>query len=190
MSGGVNSAVEADDELLGGIARGNQRAFETLYRRFESRIFRYVSGLLKDTTVAEEVTCEVFFDLWRNATTFRGESAVSTWIFSIARHKALSALRKKAPPHESEDVIERLPGEGSDPEKTAAASDLRGKVRQALDLLSPEHREVLELSLYHDLSYEEIAGIAGAPVNTVKTRAFYARQEMKKILRSMGIEQA
>jgi RNA polymerase sigma-70 factor (ECF subfamily) len=182
--------AENDRELLRRIARRNQAAFETLYRRFENRIFRYVAGFLRDRTVTEDVTCEVFFDVWRNAPTFRGESAVSTWIFSIARHKALSARRRNPPPHEAGAVIETLAAEAGDPEETAAARDLGAKVRQALERLSPEHREALELSLYHDLSYEEIAEIAGAPVNTVKTRAFYARGELRKILARMGIEHA
>lgn len=188
MSHGASGQSESDATLLERAARSDERAFEVLYRRFESRIFRYVAALTKDTAVAEELTSETFFEVWRGAATFRGASSVSTWIFGIARHKTFSLLRQRKPPAESIDGAGPIPAEDAGPEEIAATGALQHKVRRALERLSPEHREALELSLYHDLSYEEIARIAGCPVNTVKTRAYYARREMKKILTKMGID--
>ena len=84
------------------------------------------------------------------------------------------------------EVSEELAAGEQDVLTTMTEIEACEQVRKALDKLSPEHREVIELSLYHDFGYDQIALIAGCPVNTVKTRAFHARQQLKRHLAGLA----
>lgn len=171
-----------DRALLAQVAAGSEPALEALYRRHETRLFRYLTGMMGgDAGRAGEVTCETFFEVWKQASTFRGESSVSTWIVAIARHRALSLLRRSRRA-ESDDAIAEMAAD--DPDALARVTDREtvDRVREALTALSPEHREALELACSQDFSYTDIARILDCPVNTVKTRVYYARQHLKRAL--------
>lgn len=179
---------DGDRQLLEQVAAGSQQALETLYRRHETRLYRYLLGVLgRNESRASEVTCETFFEVWKEAGTFRGDSAVTTWIFSIARHRALSLLRRPERGG-NEEALEQIVADVPDPLQTLSSEESAAAVRRALETLSPEHREVLELACYNDFSYPDIAKIVGCPVNTVKTRAYYARQQLKRALTNLGHE--
>lgn len=179
----MNLAEAPDAEVLAAVASGSQDALEVLYRRFEPRLHRYLVGMVGgDTARAEDAMTEAFFDVWRQAGRFRGASAVSTWVYGIARHKALSLLRQRAPTSVPDEVLDQVPADEPDPLADVAQAEATERVRAALARLSPAHREVLELSFYQEFGYEQIAEIVGCPVNTVKTRVFYARQQLKSSL--------
>jgi RNA polymerase sigma-70 factor (ECF subfamily) len=181
----LESASDAD--LLRAVASGDQAALEALYRRLGQRVFRYLVGILNgDAARAEDALSEAFFDVWRDAGAFREQSSVATWVFGIARHKALTLARRTQSTRYAEEVDEDYASAEEDVLTIMTESEAAEQVRQALSKLSPEHREVLELSLYHDFGYEQIATIAGCPVNTVKTRAFHARRELKRHLAALG----
>jgi RNA polymerase sigma-70 factor (ECF subfamily) len=172
----------SDGDLLREVARGSEAALETLYRRHEQRVFRYAAGILRgDTDRAADVTCETFFEIWKRAGSFRGESAPTTWFLGIARFKALSLVRR-ARPTAGEESLANLPAEGPDPLEAIDGSQRAAHVRRALESLSAEHREVLELAIWHELPYPEIAQLTGCPLNTVKTRAYYARRHLHQLL--------
>ena len=177
----MNLAAAPDAAVLAAIASGSQEALEVLYRRFEPRLFRYLVGMVGgDAGRAEDAMIEAFFDVWRQAGRFRGASSVSTWVYGIARHKALSLLRHRAPTSVPDEVLDQVSADAPDPLSDMAQAEATERVRWALDRLSPAHREVLELSFYQEFGYEQIAEIVGCPVNTVKTRVFYARQQLKR----------
>jgi RNA polymerase sigma-70 factor, ECF subfamily len=171
--------------VLAAVAAGDQAALEVLYRRLEGRLFRFVVGITGgDAGRAEDAVVETFMDVWRQAGSFRGASSVSTWIFGIARHKALTHVRRRGTTADGDaDVaLARLPADDPDALATLTATEAIERVRRALDQLSPAHREVIELTLYQEFSYEEVAEIVHCPVNTVKTRAFHARRHLQRLL--------
>lgn len=179
----MSLAAAPDAEVLAAIAAGNQEALEVLYRRLEGRLFRYLVGMVGgDAGRAEDAMAETFLDVWRQAGRFRGDAAVSTWVYGIARHKALSLLRRRVPASVEDEVLDQIAADTPDPLHDMTQAEAALRVRQALDRLSPAHREVLELSLYQEFAYEQIAEIVGCPVNTVKTRVFHARQQLKRHL--------
>ena len=92
----------SDEVLIGRIANGDRLAMQVLYARYHVRIFRFVVRMVRDESTAEDLISEVFLDVWRQAGRFEGRSAVSTWMLSIARFKALSALRRR--PEQELDV--------------------------------------------------------------------------------------
>jgi RNA polymerase sigma-70 factor (ECF subfamily) len=187
-TGEVGSGQGTSDEaLIGAIAAGDRRAMQALYARHNVRIYRFVLRLTNDSSLAEDIVSEVFIDVWRGAQAFKAKSRVSTWMLAIARHKALSALRRRSDEQLDEDAA-AIADPADDAETIIDDRDRSAVVRQCLLQLSTLHREVLDLVYYHEKSVGEIAEIVGAPVNTVKTRMFYARKRMQTMLEAAGVD--
>jgi RNA polymerase sigma factor (sigma-70 family) len=103
----VAARTTSDEMLLETIAEGGRTAMHVLYSRHNVRVYRFVLRMVRDTTLAEDLVSQVFLDVWRTASQFEGRSQVSTWLLSIARFKALTALRQRK--HEDidqDDVLE------------------------------------------------------------------------------------
>jgi len=173
---------DTDEALLAGIVRGDELAFETLFRSYQRRLFRYLVGLVRNGAVTEELVCETMTEVWRNARTFQGRSRVSTWIFGIASNKAKTALRRLQNQEADPELVLQLEDPNPGPADEIARQELAGQVRAALEHLTPEHRQVVELTFMHGFSYQEIATIVGCPVNTVKTRMFHAKRRLREAL--------
>lgn len=165
-----------DRVLLAAVRARDRRAFAELYRRYHPRLHGYLRRLLPGVAFADEVVDDVMFVVWTDANRFRGQSAVSSWIFGIAYRKAMSALRK--------EVRHQAPlDRAADPNAVATSpSQDADLLRAGLAELSADHRQVLELTYFCGFSYQEIAEIADCPVNTVKTRMFHARRRLKHLL--------
>jgi RNA polymerase sigma-70 factor, ECF subfamily len=178
----------SDEVLIGRIANGDRLAMQVLFARHHVRVYRFVLRLVGNPTVAEDLISEVFLDVWRQADRFEGRSAVSTWLLAIARFKALSALRKKPDEELDEEAAEAIEDSSDNPEVSLEKKDKSAALRQCLQKLSPEHREIIDLVYYHEKSVEEVAEIVGIPENTVKTRMFYARKKLAELLKAAGVE--
>jgi RNA polymerase sigma-70 factor (ECF subfamily) len=178
----------SDEALIERIASGDRLAMQVLYARHHVKVYRFVLRLVRNEATAEDLISEVFLDVWRQAGRFEGRSAVSTWLISIARFKALSALRKRSEAELDDAVAESVADEADDPERQMQKKDTSEVLRACLSKLSAEHREVIDLVYYHEKSVEEVAEIVGIPENTVKTRMFYARKKLAEELRVRGIE--
>jgi RNA polymerase sigma-70 factor (ECF subfamily) len=187
-TGEVGSGQGTSDEaLIGAIAAGDRRAMQALYARHNVRIYRFVLRLTNDSSLAEDIVSEVFIDVWRGAQAFKAKSQVSTWMLAIARHKSLSALRRRSDGQLDEDAA-AIADPADDAEAIVDEQDRSAVVRHCLSQLSTLHREVLDLVYYHEKSVDEVAEIVGAPINTVKTRMFYARKRMQTLLKAAGLD--
>ena len=136
----------------------------------------------------EDLVSQVFLDVWRTARQFEGRSQVSTWLLSISRFKALTALRQRR--HEDidqEDMLE-IADEADTPEASLERSTTSAILRACVAKLSPAHREIINLVYYHEKSVEEVGAIIGIPQSTVKTRMFYARKQLADLLRGAGVD--
>jgi len=178
----------SDEVLIGRIANGDRLAMQVLYARHHVRVFRFVVRLVRDEGMAEDLISEVFLDVWRQAGRFEGRSAVSTWMLGIARFKALSALRRRPNAELDEETAGAIEDPSDDPEISLEKKDKGSVLRKCLTELSAEHREIIDLVYYHEMSVEEAAQIVGIPENTVKTRMFYARKKLAELLKAAGIE--
>lgn len=138
---------------------------------------------------AEEVFQETMLEVWKKAKSFDGRSSPSTWVYSIARHKAMDMLRKEREELVDPEDFRHLPDQQPDVSQIVDNKNLAEELAKALQALSPIHREVLELTYYQGYSVEEIAKITGCPVGTVKTRMFHARRQLKELLISRGIKE-
>lgn len=162
-------------KLVDRIVAGDKGAMETLYEQYRPRLGRFVHRIVRDVDLTQELINDTMLAVWQSAGKFRRESTVSTWILGIAYRKSLAALRR----HKRHDeLIRQAPvtqGGGDGIPDYLARRDLDKLLRR----LSPEQRAVAELSFDFGYSYPEVADILDIPVNTVKTRMYYARKVMQ-----------
>jgi RNA polymerase sigma-70 factor, ECF subfamily len=151
--------ARSDEALLKAIAAGDQSAMRTLYARHNMRLYHFIVRLVTDAGRAEDLVSEVFIDVWRQADRFEGRSQVSTWILSIARFKALSALHRRRDTRIDEVDMELIEDSADTPEKVVLNLDRSAQLRICLAQLSRDHREILDLVYYQQKSIEEIAEV-------------------------------
>jgi RNA polymerase sigma factor (sigma-70 family) len=186
LAGQVPEARRSDDgsadeaALLQRVADGDRLAFETLYRGYFPRLTRFLQRVMRRPQVVEEVLNDAMLVVWRKAATFNGQSKVSTWIFAIAYHKALKAIKRFDEPVEYDDEAyeESQPG----PETQLMQKQRYALILEQIGRMSAEHRAVIELTYFHGCAYREIAQIMSCPVDTVKTRMFHARRRLRQFL--------
>jgi RNA polymerase sigma-70 factor (ECF subfamily) len=178
----------SDEALIGRIAAGDKLAMQLLFARHHVRVYRFVLRFVRDESLAEDLISEVFLDVWRQASRFERRSSVGTWLLAIGRHKALSALRGRRSELLDDEQAAAIEDPGDDPEMAVQKKDKSEILRDCLNGLSAEHREIIDLVYYHEKSVEEVAGIVGIPANTVKTRMFYARKRLSELLKAAGVD--
>jgi RNA polymerase sigma-70 factor (ECF subfamily) len=163
--------------------QGGRRPLEELYRRYEARLYGLGLRLLSDQGLAEELVQETFVRLWQQARRFDpARGSVGSFLFAIARRLAVDLWRRPSSrPFEPE--LQDQPA-SSDPVENLIQGLTIG---DALQTLSPHHRQVLELYLLEDRKQSEIAELLGLPLGTVKTRAYYALRAFKLALQERGI---
>jgi RNA polymerase sigma-70 factor (ECF subfamily) len=177
---GLGGADAVDRALLHRVTRADRDAFRELYMHYHGRLVRFLSRVTRDRGELEEIINDALLIVWQQAGSFRGASRVSTWIFGIAYRCALKSVRRSSArsrallraAHDGEAVVEDV----------ASGAEDRQLLDHALSLLPPTQRLVLGLAYCMDYSCEEIAAIVECPVNTVKTRMFYARRKLRALL--------
>jgi RNA polymerase sigma-70 factor (ECF subfamily) len=182
--------AEEETAWLHRIGKGEEPAFQALFLRYQQRLIRYLDRLLNGIEQAEEVFQETMIEVWRKARGFKGRSSPATWIYSIARHRAIDRLRRRGEDPADPEDLKRHPDPHPDAAQVVANEHLAERVRETLHRLPTIHREVVELTYYQGCTMEEIAEITGCPVGTVKTRMFHARQRLKAVLAARGITEA
>ena len=142
-----------DTSLLESVIEGDKAAFRVLFIRHSVSIYRFVLRLTGDTSIAEEVVGDVFLEVWRHAARFEMRSQVSTWLFAIARHKALATLRRRSEWQlDDEECLLTIEDPADDPEVCLDKQDRGSTLRLCLQQLSPAHREVIDLVYYRGKS--------------------------------------
>lgn len=191
-------AVNTDDRtLIDRSLGGDSSSFGALVDRYQDRLYGTLTHLLGSSHDALDVSQEAFVLAFQNLTTFRGDSAFYSWLFRIAYNASITYRRKRRHPTASIDRMQEDygtevtdPHHDVDPSHDLISLERQQLVRQALDELSEEYRAVLVLKEIEGLSYEEISGIIGCPVGTVRSRIHRARAELKdKLARTLKHEQ-
>jgi len=177
----------SDEALLARVRDGDTGAHRELFGRYAGRVYGFVLRRVEDPALAEEIAADVFFEVWRSAARFRGDSRVSTWLFGIAHFKARAATRRQrsgirgVTRLSNVEALHRVP-DRSDPVRAAEA---RGELRRlagAMEALPPSQREVVELVFGEGMAYAEAARRLGVPEATVKTRVSRARSRLRRDL--------
>jgi RNA polymerase sigma-70 factor (ECF subfamily) len=173
--------------LIKGIAEGDQSAMATLYDSTSKLVFGLVLRILQDRETAEEVLLDVYTQVWRQATSYDAQRGTPlAWLMTIARSRALDRLRsgwQERQRKEPLDAVSEARDLASNPEEMTVSAERQRLVRQALGMLSPEQREVIELAYYSGLSHSEIAAQLGQPLGTVKTRTRLGLMKLREALK-------
>ena len=167
--------VESTEEpgWLGAARQGEPWALEQLYHAHQPQIYALCFRLLQRQDDAEDAVQATFVRAFRALPRFRGQSRVRTWLYRIATNEALSMLRRR---REGADWQEERHGTA---DATGGVVE-RMAVRAALGRLTPDHRAILVLRLWEELSYEEIAAVLGISLPAVKMRLNRAREQFRK----------
>jgi RNA polymerase sigma-70 factor (ECF subfamily) len=182
--------VEISDwELVQQCQAGDMGAFQELVSRYQQKVFMVILGLLRNREDALEVSQETFFRAYRKINSFQGGSSFYTWLYRIAVNMAIDAQRRlKRNPldfRESMDsVLEERNEVAKDPFADVHDQQLREKLAQAINGLTPEHRAVIVLRTLEGLSYKDIGEILGCSEGTVMSRLHYARKKLQEKLKA------
>jgi RNA polymerase sigma-70 factor, ECF subfamily len=180
----VDSSEETDGMLLQAVAAGDVQSFERLYARFERRMYLYALNFVRDGSSAEEIVLDAMLAAWNGAAGYQRSSQASTWLLGIVRHKALDAVRKEQR-HRAQVSLEHA-AEVADatrgPYDSANDATVGDVMQQAMQKLSEDHREILFLTFYEDMSYADISKVLNIPENTAKTRVHYAKLKLREHL--------
>ena len=159
--------------LVQSIAAGDQRALHALYERANRIVFTLAARITSNRETAEEVTLDVFHDVWRRASTYDASGgSVVGWIMNQARSRAIDRLRfeqrKKRAGHHADSPVPATAA--SDPHDTFDLREQSQLLRSALTVLTPEERQAIETAYFSELTYDETAARLNQPLGTVKTR--------------------
>jgi len=177
----VDQRDAGDAKLLHEALRGDNTAFDALYRTHRTALFQFAWRLTGSVAAAEDVTQECFLALLGGSRFDSGHGTLRTYLFGIARHLAWKHVRLEDRETESCEADDS-PAAAADPLSGLMARERAALVEQAILALPPLQREALILSEYEELSLEEIAAIAGVDVGTVKSRLHRARQALRRRL--------
>jgi RNA polymerase sigma-70 factor (ECF subfamily) len=186
---------ELDQELVERAQRGDKRAFELLVMKYQRKLARLLSRMVRDPAEIEDITQESFIKAYRALPQFRGESAFYTWLYRIAVNTAKNYLvaRGRRAPTTTEFNAEEAEGfddaellrDIATPEAELQTKQIAAAVNKAVDALPEELRTAITLREIEGLSYEEIAQMMDCPIGTVRSRIFRAREAISEKIRPM-----
>ena len=186
---------EVDQQLVERAQRGDKRAFELLVAKYQRKLGRLLSRMVRDPAEVEDVTQEAFIKAYRALPAFRGDSAFYTWLYRIAINTAknyLVAMGRRAPTttefdHEDAENFEEAEAlrDSSTPEGELHGKQIAATVNRAMEALPDDLRTAITLREIEGLSYEEIANLMNCPIGTVRSRIFRAREAIAAELRPL-----
>ena len=184
------TGLPSDDELLAAARQGDTAALETLLVRYQPHLYRFGLRMCGNVEDAGDVAQESLISMARSVRDFRGDSSVSSWLYTIARRFCIKKRRRSkfAPTREESldvpgtDIARQLADPGPTPEQTATNRELAAALARAIQALEPSQREVLVLRDVEGLSAPEVARIVGASVEAVKSRLHRARVAMREAI--------
>lgn len=180
-----------DNELIRSIGLKDRNAFEQLYRRYYPRVYRFSLRIVKQPGLAEEAANDTFYAVWQNADSFQHKSSLSTWILGITYRQSMKSLQKQTKHTQNSAPLDDVENQISDsssktPESQTEFAELEEQIYAGIDKLSDSHRAVVQLTAM-GLAYDDISEIVGCPTNTVKTRMYHARKQLKRYLTKRNI---
>jgi RNA polymerase sigma-70 factor (ECF subfamily) len=189
------SERNVDQRLVERAQRGDKQAFGLLVEKYQRKLARLVSRLVRDPGEVEDVTQEAFVKAYRALPSFRGDSAFYTWLYRIGINTAknyLVAMGRRAPTSTEVEAEEaegfdggELLREISTPESLLLTKEIAGTVNAAIEALPEELRSAIQLRELEGMSYEEIAKLMDCPVGTVRSRIFRAREAIAERLKPL-----
>ena len=179
----MNLSQETDENLMLRFGRGEAAAFEFLYLRHESRVFRYLQRNLRNEAGANDLMQEVWFAVVRNAAGYKPTAKFTTWLFRITRNLVFNELRRKRHfADQTEEIPEPVERAEKEPDRVLLEGELQRAIQEAINQLPESQRMAIILRRYEEMPYEEIAKVMETSVPAVKSILFRARAELRERL--------
>jgi RNA polymerase sigma-70 factor (ECF subfamily) len=184
-----HAVLDEERELVARHAAGDRSAFDEIYSRYSGLVFHLALRLLGSREEALDIAQDVFLRIHRHLAGFRGASSLRTWIYRITLNQCRNQGKRfrpvSVPVGDGED--ERpIADPAAGPEELAMRHEFTERVKRALGSVPDEFREALVLRDLEDLSYEEIAGVLGVPLGTVRSRIARGRERLRCLLQTAG----
>ena len=173
-----------DQEAILACRRGEREAFDRLVERYQRDVYRLCYRFVNNHEDANDVAQEAFIKAYRALDRFRGDSAFSTWLYRITVNACLNFRAARRPT--AEELPEALADARPRADEGVLSDERSRRVRAAIQRLPEKQRATLILKTYHELSHEEVAGVLGSTVGTVKANLFHGLANLKKILAEGG----
>ena len=192
-----NVTTEVDDiELVKKCQAGDTKAFNDLVTKYRGKVYAMIYNMVRNEQDAWDLAQDGFLKAWKSMANFRGQSAFYTWLYRIMTNVTIDWLRKKQIHGDADfdETIElkniepgaaTLPRPESLPSEKMEHAEIRKRIDEALEKLSPEHRAVVVMKEMDGLQYNEIADALGCSLGTVMSRLFYARKKLQSLLRDV-----
>jgi RNA polymerase sigma-70 factor, ECF subfamily len=181
----------ADEELMALVAKGQARAFETIYERHGGAAFSLAYRMCGSRSLAEDVAQEAFLSIWRSGGRYdRARGSVRTWVLGIVHNRAIDALRRTVVQERrraSDEGIEERFEARERTEVEAARREEASTIRGMLETLPDEQSRVIELAYFGGFTHSEIAEMLGAPIGTVKGRMRLGLEKLRGQLAPQGV---
>lgn len=178
----------SDETLIKQALKGKKSAWLSLVKRYEKNIFNYTYRMVNNKDDAMDLMQDIFIAVFRNLSTFRGDSPFKGWLFRIAHYRCIEFYRKKRPTQSLDDTPEQTDESSSIcPEHSMSSSQRERELHTAMQLLSFNQRLVVELKFFQQQTFEEIAQQIGISTNTAKSRLYSALDKMKGFLEVIDV---
>ena len=186
---------EEDFRLVALAQKGDMSAYDELVIRHRGKIYAMIRNMIKNDADAWDLSQDVFIKAWQALPRFEARARFSTWLFRISHNVVYDWVRKRKIESAGElndEIFDRdridlsartAPAAADSPDDALSNTELRIKISEALEKLSPEHREAVILKDVQGLSYKEIADVMDSTLGTVMSRLFYARQKLQTLLK-------
>lgn len=188
----------SDEILMAFYRKGDEKAFEELFRRHKKSIYAYILRYTGNAQESEEIFQDVFIKLHRASATYQPTAKFSTWLFTIVRNLCIDSHRKRRLRHnvslddtadeDSRSLHDVIASEEPSPDSRSSDHEIGQVLEEALKRINEDQREVFLMREKTGLKFEEIAEVIGVSVNTVKSRMRYALENLKKYLEKSGFK--
>jgi len=195
--GGPDRRADGDEEIVRRVLAGDRNLFEQLVLRHQRRVMHYLTRMVKNPDLAEDLAQVTFVKAFTALASFDPRYRFTTWLYRIASNAAIDHLRRNRlrplsldQPLETEDgtMEQQIPSPGLGPDDLASRGEVRLLLRRAVDRLPAEYRQLIVLRHGSECSYDEICEITGLPMGTVKNRLFRARAQLRQFLAGSELE--
>ncbi len=186
MKRDINSTSE---ELMLRVQKGDLAAFEALYKRFYNNLYQFILRFVKERPLAEDILQETFLHLFKGRGRYRKTARFSTYLFTIGRNLCLDTLKKwekRHVLHDQGDLLKEAMDSSKGPSEILEETEISGIVQREIQALPGDQREVLLLSKYSGLTYEEIARIVESTQSAVKQKVHRARLSLRQNLKKLS----
>jgi RNA polymerase sigma factor (sigma-70 family) len=170
-----------DNALMAAVGAGEVQKLAVLFERHHRGLFRYFVSMNRNRELSEDLVQDVFFRMLRYRASYDAQQSFTAWMYQIARNASVdSAQKRRGEVVGIDEFTEHKPDQGPGPEESAVRTQDLRLLRLALDRLPADKKEILVLSRFQGMKYEELAGVLGCEVGTVKVRVYRAMRALEQ----------